>query len=69
MDATTPPGATYQKDKAYTLADAASALTISKKTLTRHVEAGLIRSIKVSERRRAVPGSEIIRILANGVTA
>ncbi len=40
MDATTPPGATYQKDKAYTLADAASALTISKKTLTRHVEAG-----------------------------
>lgn len=69
MDDTLKERPRYQADKAYSLADAATALTICKRTLTRQIQAGKIRAVPVSERRRAVPGSEIIRILANGVAA
>ena len=59
---------TVQSDKAYSFKAAAEALTISTKTLSRQIDAGKLRAIAVSERRRAIPGSEIIRIL-NGVPA
>lgn len=49
--------------RAYSFADAAAALTICVKTLRRRVASGNVRAIPVSERRKAIPGSEILRVL------
>lgn len=57
----------YQADRAYSFDDAATALTISKRTLCRQVEGGKIRAVRVSERRRAIPGAELLRVLREGV--
>lgn len=49
--------------KAYDLGSSADRLSISKRTLARLGKAGKIKIIAVSDRRKAVPGSEILRIL------
>ena len=51
-------------DRGYSKADTAAALTVCTKTLERQIKNGKIRAVQVSERRRVIPGSEIIRILS-----
>ena len=51
-------------DRAYSIATAAKALTICTDTLRDRIKRGAIRAIPVGKRRRAVPGAEILRILA-----
>jgi excisionase family DNA binding protein len=46
---------------------AAEALGISERTLDRMIAAGIVKSIKVSGRRRVIPSTEIDRILQGGV--
>jgi predicted site-specific integrase-resolvase len=52
-----------QADKSYSREFTANALTVSTKTLDREIKSGKIRAVQVSTRRKAIPGSEIMRIL------
>ena len=58
--------ATIRPDRAYSIATAAKALTICTRTLSEQIKRGAIRAIPVGKRRKAVPGAEILRILAGG---
>ena len=56
--------ATIRPDRAYSIATAAKALTICSDTLRDRIKKGAVRAVPVSARRKAVPGAEILRILA-----
>ena len=56
--------ATIRPDRAYSLDTAAKALTICTRTLSEQIKRGAIRAVPVGKRRKAVPGAEILRILA-----
>ena len=51
-------------DRAYSIATAAKALTVCTDTLRDRIKSGAVRAIPVGKRRKAVPGAEILRILA-----
>jgi len=57
-------GSKIRPDRAYSLDTAAKAQTICTRTLSERIERGAIRAIPVGKRRKAVPGAEILRILA-----
>ena len=56
--------ATIRPDRAYSIATAAKALTVCTDTLRDRIRSGAVRAIAVGKRRKAVPGAEILRILA-----
>ena len=51
-------------DRAYSLDTAAKVLLICTRTLRTQIQSGAIRAVHISARRKAVPGAEILRILA-----
>ena len=51
-------------DQCYSHAYSARRLNISTRSLARLIADGKVRTIRVSSRRRPIPGSELIRILA-----
>jgi hypothetical protein len=57
-----------QSESVLKVADAAAALTLSKRTLQRMIARGLIKSVLVSTRRRVVPSSEIDRLRTVGIS-
>lgn len=63
------PRASYQGNRGRSLAQAAEALGCSQRTLERLIQAGEIKSVKISPRRRVVTDAEIARVLSGGKTA
>jgi predicted site-specific integrase-resolvase len=64
MDA---PSTVLSEPRGYSRKRAAEALSVSERTLDRMLAAGLLKSAKVSQRRRIIPQTEISRILAAAI--